>query len=160
MTDTAPQRRALADRLETASARTAYADTERQAKVTPTLLEEWMPAFLAQLTAPGAQLTRATSSDGTPLLYLFNMDRESFAQFIQNSDSWTVRQGGPVALWDDIKQTLTAWQDAGSPDTTTVRLHVTDRAHTYWIGGQKITSGGRARWIADNPALRSEHRVV
>ncbi|GEB57161.1 ATP-grasp peptide maturase system methyltransferase [Streptomyces gardneri] len=142
------------------SARTAYADTERQAKVTPTLLEEWMPAFLAQLTAPGAQLTRATSSDGTPLLYLFDMERESFAQFIQDGGSWTVRQGGPVALWDDIEQALAAWQDAGSPDITAVRLHVTDRAHTYWIGGQKITSGGRSRWIADNPALRWEHRVA
>ncbi|MFB7611272.1 hypothetical protein [Streptomyces gardneri] len=101
----------------------------------------------------GAQLTRAASSDGTPLLYLFDMDREFFAQFLQDGDSWTVRQGGPVALWDDIGQTLTAWQDAGSPDITAVRLHVADRAHT-WIGGQKIASGGRSRWIADNPALR------
>ena len=122
------------------SALTAYADTERQAKVTPTLLEEWMPAFLAQLTAPGAQLTRATSSDGSPLLYVFDMGRESFAQFIQDGDGWTVRQGGPVALWDDIEHTLAAWQDANSPDITTVRLHVSDRAHTYWIGGQKIAS--------------------
>ncbi|MGW4699839.1 ATP-grasp peptide maturase system methyltransferase [Streptomyces sp. NPDC004285] len=142
------------------SARTAYADTERQAKVTPTVLEEWMPAFLAQLTAPGAQLTRAATSDGTPLLYLFDTDRESFAQFIQDGDSWTVRQGGPVALWDNIEQTFAAWQDAGSPDITAVRLHVTDRAHTYWIGGQKIASGGRSRWIGDSPALRWEHRVA
>ncbi|MEU0810072.1 methyltransferase, partial [Streptomyces sp. NPDC005970] len=31
------------------------ADSEREAKVPPTLLEQWMPAFLAQLAAPGAQ---------------------------------------------------------------------------------------------------------
>ncbi|MEV8626490.1 hypothetical protein [Streptomyces sp. NPDC051079] len=69
----------------------------------PTLLEEWMPAFLAQLAAPSARLTRAASSDGTPLLYVFDTERESFAEFLQDSDGWTVRQGGPVALWDDIE---------------------------------------------------------
>ncbi len=56
------------------SARTAYADSEREAKVSPLLLEEWMPAFLAQLAAPGAHFTRATSLDGNRLLYLFDPD--------------------------------------------------------------------------------------
>jgi hypothetical protein len=72
-----------------------------------------MPAFLAQLAAPAAQLVRATGSDGTLYLYLFDPDRESFAAFTEDTSGWTVRQGGPVALWDDVEQTLTAWQDAG-----------------------------------------------
>ncbi|MGC9500540.1 ATP-grasp peptide maturase system methyltransferase [Streptomyces sp. WG7] len=128
------------------SARTAYADSERETKLPPTMLEEWMPAFLTQLAAPGAQLTRATTNDGRPLLYLFDPARESFAEFVENNTRWAVRQGGPVTLWDDIEQTIIAWQDAGSPDISAVRLHITDRSHTYWIG--------------DQPTLRWQHRIA
>ncbi|NIY65991.1 ATP-grasp peptide maturase system methyltransferase [Streptomyces malaysiensis] len=127
------------------SARAAYADSEREARVAPTLLEEWLPAFLAQLAAPGAQLVRATGSDGHRQLYVFDADRESFAAFTENGSGWTVRQGGPVALWDDIERALIAWQDAEHPDIGTVRLRVTPSSHTYWIG--------------DRPALRWEHRL-
>lgn len=128
------------------SARTAYADSEREAKVAPSMLEEWMPAFLAQLAAPGAQFVRATTSDGAQLLHVFDPERESFAEFTSDSDNWTVRQGGPVGLWDDIEQALTAWQEAGSPDITAVQLHITAKAHTYRIG--------------DNPALRWQHPLT
>ncbi|MFE5603953.1 methyltransferase, partial [Streptomyces coelicoflavus] len=128
------------------SARTAYAESERETKLPPTMLDEWMPAFLTQLAAPGAQFTRAVTRDGSPLLYVFDPDRESFAAFIANGTGWTVRQGGPVPLWDGIEQTLAAWRDAGSPDISAVRLHITDRSHTYWIG--------------EKPALRWQHRVA
>ncbi|WP_374212213.1 ATP-grasp peptide maturase system methyltransferase [Streptomyces sp. PSAA01] len=128
------------------SARTAYADSERAAKVPPALLEEWMPAFLAQLAAPGAQLVRATGSDGRLQLYVFDADRESFATFAENGSGWAVRQGGPVALWDDIERALIAWQDAGHPHISTVRLRVTPRSHRYWI--------------SDSPTLRWEHRLT
>ncbi|NJQ14120.1 ATP-grasp peptide maturase system methyltransferase [Streptomyces bohaiensis] len=127
------------------SARTAYADGEREAEVCPLLLQEWMPAFLAQLATPGARFTRATSSTGERLLYLFDPDRESFASFTERGGSWRVRQGGPAALWDVIEQALAAWQDAGRPDITAVRLRVTPESHTYWIDG--------------HPALRWRHDV-
>lgn len=128
------------------SARTAYADSERQSVLSPLLLEEWVPAFLAQLAAPGARFTRATSPDGKRLLHLFDPDRESFASFTGNDSTWTVRQGGPLPLWDTIEQDLVAWLDAGSPDIATVQLHITQEAHTYWIEG--------------HPALRWQHRLV
>ncbi|MCB5909839.1 ATP-grasp peptide maturase system methyltransferase [Streptomyces pinistramenti] len=128
------------------SARTAHADSEREAKMPPTMLDEWMPAFLAQLAVPGAHLVRAARSDGTKLLYVFDPERESFAAFTAGGDGWTVRQGGPVPLWDDIEQAITAWQNAGSPDITAVRLHITDRSHTYWIEG--------------DPSLRWQHRLA
>ncbi|MCY0923298.1 MULTISPECIES: ATP-grasp peptide maturase system methyltransferase [Streptomyces] len=127
------------------SARTAYADSKREAKVSPLLLEEWMPAFLAQLAAPGAQLVRASTSNGARLLYLFDPARESFAEFAAGDEGGVVRQGGPVALWDNVERSLIAWQEAGSPDIATVQLRITDRAHTYWIG--------------DHPDLRWEHRL-
>ncbi|MFJ6101300.1 ATP-grasp peptide maturase system methyltransferase [Streptomyces sp. NPDC092359] len=127
------------------SARTAYADSERRTPVSPLVLEEWMPAFLAQLAAPGAQFVRATDGDGSSLRYLFDPERESFAEFLIDGENWTVRQGGPVALWDDVEGALTAWREAGSPDITAVRLRVTPASHQYRID--------RA------PALRWEHRI-
>ncbi|MFD4577526.1 ATP-grasp peptide maturase system methyltransferase [Streptomyces sp. NPDC058417] len=127
------------------SARTAYADSERETTVSPLLLEDWMPAFLAQLAAPGTRFTRATSPQGSRL-YLFDPDRESFASFTQTNGTWTVRQGGPAALWDTIEQALTAWQDADRPDIAAVRLRVTKSTHTYWIDG--------------HPALRWQHDLI
>ncbi|MEY9946712.1 ATP-grasp peptide maturase system methyltransferase [Kitasatospora sp. GAS1066B] len=128
------------------SARTAYPDSEREAKLPPTILTGWMPAFLAQLSAPGAQLVHAATTGGAQLLFLFDPERESFAEFVAEDDMWTVRQGGPVALWDDIERALIAWQDSGCPDITDVQLRVTQASHTYWIG--------------DSPELRWEHRLA
>ncbi|BAU82822.1 protein-L-isoaspartate O-methyltransferase [Streptomyces laurentii] len=128
------------------SARTAYADSERRTQVSPLVLEEWMPAFLAQLAAPGAQFVRATGGDGSPLRYLFDPEKESFAEFLADGESWTVRQGGPVGLWDDVERSLVAWQDAGAPETDSVRLHVTPASHRYWID--------------QAPSLRWEHRIA
>ncbi|MFD7456108.1 MULTISPECIES: ATP-grasp peptide maturase system methyltransferase [unclassified Streptomyces] len=142
------------------SARTAYADTERPTKLPPTLLEDWMPAFLAQLSAPGTQLVRARAADGTHLLYLFDIDRESFAAFTEDdAGEWVVRQGGPVALWDTVEQTLTAWQEAGRPDIASVRLHITEGAHTYWIGGGRVTARNRSHRIGEKSELRWDHHI-
>lgn len=115
------------------SARTAYVDTERLAELPPTLLEEWMPAFLTQLALPRAQFVRARSSDGSRLLYLFDEERQSFAAFTENAAGWTVGQGGPVALWDVVERNIADWYAAGRPDIGNLRLRVTERAHEYWI---------------------------
>ncbi|MER8117706.1 ATP-grasp peptide maturase system methyltransferase [Streptomyces sp. NPDC094031] len=128
------------------SARTAYADSERRTLVSPLVLEEWMPAFLTQLAAPGAQFVRATDGDGSLLQYLFDPEKESFAEFVVDRESWTVRQGGPVALWDDVERSLVAWQDAGAPGIDSVRLRVTPASHRYWID--------------QVPSLRWEHRLA
>ncbi|MFD5709325.1 ATP-grasp peptide maturase system methyltransferase [Streptomyces pharetrae] len=143
------------------SARTAYADTERPAKLPPTLLDDWMPAFLTQLTAPHAQLVRAGAADGTQLLYLLDPDRESFAVFTaDDAGGWSVRQGGPVALWDAIEATLVAWRDTGRADISDVRLHITDRAHVYWIGGRQVTTGRRSHRVGEESGLWWEHRLT
>ncbi|WP_338146273.1 ATP-grasp peptide maturase system methyltransferase [Streptomyces boncukensis] len=124
------------------AARAAYADTERETALSPDLLREWMPAFLAQLAAPGSQLVRATSS-GRETVYLFDTGREAFAALTADGDRWNVRQGGPVAIWDAIEYAVSAWQEADEPDITAVRLTVTPEAHVYWI--------------AEHPALRWQH---
>ncbi|GGV56072.1 SAM-dependent methyltransferase [Streptomyces griseoloalbus] len=125
------------------SARTAYADTERPTKLPPTLLDEWMPAFLTQLSLPRAQYVRARDSEGARRLYLFDDERESFAVFTEGPSGWTVRQGGPVALWDSVERTLTAWQAAGHPDISSVRLRVTDRSHAYSVDGEAALHWGQ-----------------
>jgi methyltransferase of ATP-grasp peptide maturase system len=120
------------------AARAAYADTERPARLSPDVLDEWVPAFLAQLAAPGTRMVRAVKGDGGTVVYLFDTDRESFAALTADGSRWTVRQGGPVAVWDAVEQAITAWQDAGRPGIDTVRMRVTSRLHTYEIPG---TSG-------------------
>ncbi|MFE1209776.1 rRNA adenine N-6-methyltransferase family protein [Streptomyces albidoflavus] len=127
--------------------RAAYADCEREVRVPPTVLEEWTPAFLAQLTVPEAQLVHARTAEGEQQrTYLFDPGRESFAEFApgrRNAAGWTVRQGGPVPLWDQVEEVLLAWRDAGSPGIDAVRLRVTERAHHYWLDG---TSAPSLRW--------------
>ncbi|MGP3922778.1 ATP-grasp peptide maturase system methyltransferase [Streptomyces sp. 8N616] len=136
---------------------TAYADTERKAIIEPDRLNEWMPAFLAQLAAPG-QLVRAVAGGGQETVYLFDTSRESFAALTADAGEWTVRQGGPLAIWDAIEGAVAAWRDAGEPDISAVRVEVSPHAHVYWIGGQQMATPNRSYWIGDNPALRWEHR--
>ncbi|GAA3292759.1 ATP-grasp peptide maturase system methyltransferase [Streptomyces cinereospinus] len=138
------------------SARAAYADTERRSNLSPDILNDWVPAFLAQLAAPGTQLVRAVS-ESRETVYLFDTAREAFAALTADGDDWNVRQGGPVAIWDAIENALTAWRDAGEPDITTVRMEVTPKAHAYWIGGQQITTDARSYWIGERGGLRWTH---
>ncbi|MGW0705695.1 ATP-grasp peptide maturase system methyltransferase [Streptomyces sp. NPDC002643] len=138
------------------AARAAYADTERRTSLSPDALKAWMPAFLAQLAAPGAQFVRAVGG-GRETAYLFDTGREAFAALTADGDEWNVRQGGPVALWDAVEGAVTAWRAAGEPDITSVRIEVTPKAHAYWIGGQRISTTARSYWIGDRPALRWSH---
>lgn len=130
------------------AARAAHADSVRPARVPPGLLAEWMPAFLAQLAAPSAQLIKSFS-EATEKVYLFDTERESFAELTPEGDGWVVRQGGPVALWDAIEAAVTGWWQAGEPGIDEVRLRVTREAHTYWIG----TGATGLRWEHRHPPL-------
>lgn len=131
------------------SARAAYADTERKTSLSPDVLNDWMPAFLTQLAAPGTQLVRAVSDSGETV-YLFDPGREAFAALTAVGDEWNVRQGGPVAIWDAIESALTVWRNAGEPDITSVRMEVTPEAHAYWIGDKPAL-----RWKHSHPPLSS-----
>lgn len=127
------------------ASRTAYPDTERVARLDPGMLREWMPAFLAQMAAPGTRLIRSTSDDGDPEIYLFDIERESFAALTSTGSGWKVRQGGPASIWDAIEDAVTRWQEAGSPDIDDVELEVTLAGHAYEFSSE--------------PGLRWVHRV-
>ncbi|WP_435193289.1 ATP-grasp peptide maturase system methyltransferase [Streptomyces sp. NRRL F-5630] len=129
------------------AARIAYADSSRVTYTHPSLLlGGGMPAFLAQLSAPGSQVIRTADEEGLFQTVLVDAERESFAQFIPDGRQWQVRQGGPVALWDDIERMLRAWQRAGSPGIETVRVYVTVDSHTYRVN--------------DDAVLRWQHRLL
>ncbi|WP_405437075.1 ATP-grasp peptide maturase system methyltransferase [Streptomyces avidinii] len=117
------------------SSRVAYPGSERRASVAPTDLDKPMQAVLAHLAAPSAQVLRAWSSNGAPLFYVFDPDRESFAELVNEGGEWLVRQGGPVSLWDNIERALIGWHRMGRPGIGEVRLQVTERSHAYWIEG-------------------------
>ncbi len=74
-----------------------------------------MQAVLAQLAAPAAQVLRVRADDGGTRFYVFDQDRESFAELVRAHGQWPVRQGGPVALWDDIERAVLGWNGIGRP---------------------------------------------
>ncbi|WP_037870661.1 ATP-grasp peptide maturase system methyltransferase [Streptomyces sp. SPB074] len=121
------------------TARTAYADTDRMTDLHPSLLlGGGMPAFLAQLTAPGSQVIQATGEEpGVFETVLVDAERESYAQFRPDGEGWRVRQGGPVPLWDEIERLIRMWQSAGSPGIETVRVRVTEESHTYRVADDR-----------------------
>lgn len=118
-------------------ARTAYADSERTTTLDPAVLDEWMPAFLAQVAASGTQLVHVTGPDKEAGTYLFDTARESYAAVSGGESGWTVRQGGPVAIWDAIETAIDAWENAGRPGIEQVKLVVTPDTHVYTIPGDR-----------------------
>ena len=116
-------------------ARTFYADSERECRIGPDVLDEPMPSVLAWLAAPGAQHFSASDSDGGTVIYLIDADRESFATLQKMDERWRVREGGPLRLWSDIEQAVLAWEISGRPNVEAVKVRVTRETHTYRIDG-------------------------
>jgi hypothetical protein len=87
---------------------------------------------------------RAINGDGQSRAYLFDISREAFAAFDQTVDgACIVRQGGPVALWDDIEDAITTWRAAGSPGIEAFGIRITPAEQAVWLD----TPTGRARWL-------------
>lgn len=101
----------------------------RCTRVNPALLEDWTGQFLAQLAAPSAELT--TSGTG---VILVDVATGSQAWTEPARGGWTVHQHGPLPLWDQVEDTLTVWQDAGSPPHSDLGLSVDpDGAQRVWL---------------------------
>ncbi|MGV9311781.1 ATP-grasp peptide maturase system methyltransferase [Streptomyces sp. NPDC003691] len=117
---------------------------ERRARYGPDVLSDWMPQFLAQLAAPGAQYL-GTGIDGGPVLdHVIDPRDGSFATLVPDRDdgAFRVRQGGPTRLWDRIEAAISTWSRAGSPPQTAFTLTITPT-------GQRVqleTPDGRRWW--------------
>lgn len=122
-----------------------HADSERHTTLDPDVLGTWMPALLIQLALPHVHLTAVTSDDDArgPVTYLVSESTASFAEITPTTTGWHIRQGGPVAIWDTVEDTLNAWSNAGSPGIESVEVRVDRDGSTYCIG--------------DDPALRWVH---
>ncbi|MFI6983823.1 ATP-grasp peptide maturase system methyltransferase [Embleya sp. NPDC050154] len=108
-----------------------YEGMTRDCRVDPDLIEGWTGAFVAQLAAPSAELM--TSADG---LILWDVATGSQAWTEETGGGHVVHQHGPLRLWDQVEDGLTAWQEAGSPDQSEFGLTVAaDLTQTVWIIG-------------------------
>ncbi len=47
---------------------------------------------------------------------------------------WTVRQRGPLRLWDAVEAAVLTWQAAGSPHQSAYGLTVTGERQYVWLG--------------------------
>ncbi|MFE5394788.1 ATP-grasp peptide maturase system methyltransferase [Streptomyces sp. NPDC056568] len=107
----------------------------RSARHAPTRLtaateEAFHLRFLAQSAVPDAQLT---TIDG--ILHLVDVVSGSSAALTMDGDTWEVREGGPLRLWERIEQVVDAFDAAGRPRPETFTLRVDGR-------GQQLSHPG------------------
>ncbi|KUJ70144.1 methyltransferase [Streptomyces albus subsp. albus] len=103
--------------------------TVRECRVAPNELESWTGRFLAQLAAPSAELM--STGDG---VILWDVATGSQAWTEPAWDAWRVHQHGPLRLWDQVEDAITAWRKAGAPDQSAFGMTVTaDHTQHVWI---------------------------
>lgn len=87
---------------------------EREARVGGEVLDDWATRFVAQFAVPNAQQLRL-NLDGRDERVLIDVESQSWAALHEDEGQWTVRQDGPVALWDALEEHLRRWHTAGTP---------------------------------------------
>lgn len=104
---------------------------------------DWTGAFVAQLAAPRAQWQGRRSNGGPWIDHYTDLSTRSCAALTPEPDGgWTVRQTGPVRLWDDIEHAVQNWREAGRPHT--------DQFHIHTDGHSQTISLGRLTWTLTN----------
>ncbi|MGC9441628.1 ATP-grasp peptide maturase system methyltransferase [Streptomyces sp. WG5] len=104
---------------------------ERSTRVGADVLDDWDARFVAQLAAPRTQRLSLTSADGTRHV-LVDVEAGAWAALALDREQWTVRQGGPVPLWDAMEDHLLRWQTDGSPALDRFEIMITPQ-------GQRVT---------------------
>ncbi|MGW5333435.1 ATP-grasp peptide maturase system methyltransferase [Streptomyces bauhiniae] len=102
---------------------------ERGALVGANVLDDWVTRFVAQFAVPAAQRLRL-STDGRDEHVLIDVESESWAALHEGDGHWTVRQGGPVALWDAVEEGLGRWRAAGVPGLERATVRVTPESQS------------------------------
>ncbi|MEV0305257.1 ATP-grasp peptide maturase system methyltransferase [Streptomyces prasinus] len=104
---------------------------ERAARLGADVLDDWDARFVAQLAAPRAQHLSLTLADKTQHV-LVDVEAGTWAALSRDGEQWTVRQGGPAQLWDQVEDHLLRWRADGSPALDRFEITVTPEA-------QKVT---------------------
>ncbi|MFD4542397.1 ATP-grasp peptide maturase system methyltransferase [Streptomyces bauhiniae] len=102
---------------------------ERCASVGGDVLDDWATRFVVQFAVPGAQQLRL-STDGRDERVLIDVENESWAALHEVDGRWTVRQGGPVALWDAVEAGLGRWHAEGAPGLERATVRVTPESQS------------------------------
>ncbi|MER6948530.1 ATP-grasp peptide maturase system methyltransferase [Nonomuraea sp. NPDC000554] len=102
---------------------------ERDSLIDPRLLDDSLGVFVAQLGAPSAQKLGLGDE-----IILLDVATGSQATTRPCAGGWTVRQHGPLRLWDSVEDAVLAWQKAGSPDWSGFGLTVTQEGQRVWLG--------------------------
>ncbi|MEU4233438.1 ATP-grasp peptide maturase system methyltransferase [Nonomuraea sp. NPDC026600] len=105
-------------------------DTSKS-RINPAILENQAALWVAQLAIPQAQCS--WGEDGTT--FLLDVGTGSRAEALPGpAGEWTVRQHGPVRLWDAVEKAIEMWQEAGSPHQSGFGLTVTREGQQVWLG--------------------------
>ncbi|MEV6863761.1 ATP-grasp peptide maturase system methyltransferase [Streptosporangium subroseum] len=102
----------------------------RGSRVDPRVLDDPAGLFVGQLAAPSAM--KLGGGDEVVLL-----DVATGSQATTKADprgGWTVRQHGPLRLWDAVEGAVLTWQEAGSPHQSAYGLTVTSDRQYVWLG--------------------------
>ncbi|MGW5485650.1 methyltransferase domain-containing protein [Streptosporangium sandarakinum] len=94
-------------------------------RVDPRVLDDRTGLFVAQLAVPSA-----VRLGGGDEVVLWDVGTGSLAE----GTSGTVRQRGPLRLWDAVEDAVLTWRAAGSPDQTAFGLTVTPGRQCVWLG--------------------------
>lgn len=101
----------------------------------PDILTDAGTAFMAQLAAPNARYFSMPVDGGMVNTFLLDSVTDAFAVLAPDSEGgWTVRQGGPYRLWDEVESAISAWREAGSPNPSEFGVTVTPESQTVWLG--------------------------
>ncbi|WP_369389383.1 ATP-grasp peptide maturase system methyltransferase [Streptomyces sp. CG1] len=106
------------------------AGEERETVMGAGALDDWTSRFVVQSVVPdGQRLTM--ERDGRQEDVLIDVESGSWAALYREDGRWTVRQGGPGALWDVAEDQLGRWHAAGAPGLERFTLRVTPEGQTY-----------------------------
>lgn len=103
----------------------------RETRIDPNVLDDMTGVFVAQLAAPSAQ--RLGTGDEVILIDVATGSQASTKRM--DGGGWTVRQHGPLRLWDAVESAIETWQNAGAPDQSAFGLTVTGSGdQSVWLG--------------------------
>jgi protein-L-isoaspartate O-methyltransferase len=109
----------------TAQARSTQHSPKR---ITASTAEASVLRFLVQCSLPSAQLLMNGSA-----VHLIDVVSGSAASLVPEGDSWRVREGGPMNLWERIEQLVSAFDAAGRPGAEHFVLCVDQgKQHVRW----------------------------
>ncbi|MEE1931300.1 ATP-grasp peptide maturase system methyltransferase [Streptomyces sp. TRM 70351] len=94
----------------------------RPGRITDATREAFHLRFLAQSTVPHTQMVTVGQ-----VVHLVDVVTGSAATLTPEDETWQVREGGPVNLWQRIENLLDAYDAAGTPAPETFTLHARDR---------------------------------